>query len=80
MSRMRGEVEVLREELRKAKAGEISPKSNPSGVEPSMLAHMQLPVSRRKETWKGGPDVKRFLKEFENLVEKMPGVTPIMAW
>ena len=46
----------------------------------AMLARFRLSDTRRKKLWEGGPDVKHFLKEFETLVERLPGITSDMVW
>ena len=48
----------------------------------TLLAHFRLPGTRPppEERWKGGRDVRAFLKKFKTLVEDLPGITPDMVW
>ena len=48
----------------------------------TLLAHARLPDTRPlpEDRWKGGRDVKSFLKTFKTLVEDIPGITQDMVW
>ena len=48
----------------------------------TLLAHFRLTSARPppETRWKGGRDVKSFLKKFKTVVEDLPGVTPDLVW
>ena len=65
--------------------------SSPTSVQPAtprppsvdtLLAHSRLADTRpcSEDRWKGGRDVKTFLKRFKTLVEDLPGITPDLVW
>ena len=53
-----------------------------SSISDTLLAHFKLPDSRPppEERWKGGRDVRNFLKRFKSQVEDLPGITSDMVW
>ena len=62
-----------------------SPVISPSPRTPTidtLLAHSRLADTRPSpdERWKGGRDVKSFLKRFKTLVEDLPGITADLVW
>ena len=58
------------------------PRTSQASSTDTLLAHIRLPDTRPplEERWKGGRDVKSFLKKFKTLVEDFPGVTPDLVW
>ena len=52
------------------------PTNSPGATLDTLLAHSRLPEGR----WKGGRDVRSFLKKFKTLVEDLPGITADMVW
>ena len=58
-----------------------TPACSPSDIS-TLIAHSHMPDTRppADERWKGGRNVKTFLKKFKAQVEDLPGVTADMVW